>query len=81
MIGYAKGSLRIISIDTLSNAGFYKIDLDDDEELTCGAYSANGLNWAIGTNFGNVILGGSQRDLFKKYIGFKTTKIEGLMKD
>lgn len=80
MIGYANGTIRIISLTDLSDSKTYKIDLEEDEELTSGSYSYNGINWAIGTNFGNVILGAPKRDLMKQPDGIITTKVEGLMR-
>jgi len=82
MVGYAGGLVRFISLGELEDKEFYQLDINclEGEELTCGCYSANGSNWAVGTSFGSIILGASQKDLFKKHIGYVTARIDGLIK-
>lgn len=82
MVGYAGGLVRFISLGELEDKELYQLDINclEGEELTCGCYSANGSNWAVGTSFGSIILGASQKDLFKKHIGYVTARIDGLIK-
>ena len=83
MIGYAHGTIRFVSLNELEDKEWYKLDLERDlelereEELTCGCYNANGSTWAVGTSFGSIIIGVSQKDLFRKHIGYLTVKIDG----
>lgn len=83
MIGYAHGTIRFVSLNELEDKEWYKVDLERDlelereEELTCGCFNANGSTWAVGTSFGSIIIGVSQKDLFRKHQGYLTTRIDG----
>lgn len=62
MIGHYNGFIKIISINQLKTNSIYKVDLEEDETLTCGVYSPSGHNYAVGTSFGNIYLGLLKRD-------------------
>lgn len=56
------------------------MELSEGEQLTCGAFTANGSNWVLGTSFGAVLIGTQQRDLFRKPQGYNIARVEGLMR-
>ena len=70
MLGYANGLIRFVSLTDLDDYQVYQIKLEYGEELTCGCYSANNQNWAIGTSYGSVIFGATDRDLFRTAKGY-----------
>jgi hypothetical protein len=70
MLGYANGVIRFVSLTELDDAHTFQIKLEYGEELTCGCYSSNNQNWAIGTSYGSVIFGATERDLFRTARGY-----------
>lgn len=77
LVGYFKGTIKIIIIDKLQDQPFLQLPLEADEELTCAACNPGGHNVCIGTTFGNMFIisltsrNGNQAD--RKYV--KITRI------
>ena len=58
ILGHANGILRIFSIETLKIESTYQLNLQDEkEEVTAAVYNPNGVNFSIGTSYGNIYFG------------------------
>jgi len=57
LVGFSNGVIKRFNFDSLSVDVGLKVELLSGEKLTCGYYSENNLNFAVGTNYGNVFLG------------------------
>ena len=64
LVGFSNGYLKLISLESLSVKHCFKLQINRDagEVVTCGQFSANNKNFAVGTShgtlfFGNIIQG------------------------
>ena len=62
MIGHQSGYIKIISINALKTSSIYRVSLDEGEYLTAGCYSPSGHNFALGTSFGQILIGHLKKD-------------------
>src|SRR3569833_483528 len=64
LIGYANGTLKVVSLENLKSEHEFIIGLDEskNEELTVGVYNPNGVNFSVATNLGNVFFGSIKED-------------------
>lgn len=63
IIGHQFGDIEFYNVDTLkANHENYRLDLNPGEEITCGTYSQNGLNFAVGTSFGSIYILGKKKE-------------------
>lgn len=62
MIGHQSGYIKIISINALKTTSIYRVLLEDGEYLTAGCYSPSGHNFALGTSFGQILIGHLKKD-------------------
>jgi len=63
MVVYRSGFVKLIVFKTLKNedTGWNIEGLDEGEEITCGAFSPQCHNFALGTSHGNIYLGNYQK--------------------
>jgi hypothetical protein len=63
MVVYKSGFVKLIVFKTLKNedTGWNLTDLAPGEEITCGAFSPQCHNYALGTSRGNIYLGNYQK--------------------
>jgi WD40 repeat protein len=63
MVVYRSGFVKLIVFKTLKNedTGWNIPDLEPGEEITCGAFSPQCHNFALGTSRGNIYLGNYQK--------------------
>jgi len=54
VVGFANGVIKRVSFDSLSVQHVLKVDMMTGEQLTCGYYCENELNFVFGTNYGSV---------------------------
>jgi hypothetical protein len=63
MICHQNGLVRLCSIENLKVEANYQVKFEArDENLTSAVYNPNGINFAIGTNHGNIYLGSIKID-------------------
>ena len=62
MIGHENGYIKIVSISTLKVSNMYKVNLAENETLSCGIYNSSGHNFALGTSFGSIYVGHIKKD-------------------
>lgn len=84
IIGHANGLLRFLQMDKLDIFMQHQIPLDDDEEITAGAFSF-GDNFAVGTSYGNVFFGNMKNEdralSGRSYVGCQIAQLKGLAND
>ena len=56
MVGYKDGTIKFIEFKEFTTKDIFKFELKKDEELTCGTWSRNDINFAVGTSFGEIFL-------------------------
>mmetsp|Transcript_52904 Transcript_52904/g.72452 ORF Transcript_52904/g.72452 Transcript_52904/m.72452 type:complete len:250 (+) Transcript_52904:1235-1984(+) len=84
IIGHQYGDLEFYNVDTLrASPENYRLDLEDGEEITCGTYSQNGLNFAVGTSFGSIFILGKKKE---KHYGkvsnsWQVTRVDSISND
>ena len=58
LVGFSNGIIKMASFNSLSFDHCFKLEgMLSGEKITCGWYSENEINFAIGTNYGAVFLG------------------------
>lgn len=59
LVGFSNGYIKVLSIESLSVKHTLKVPINREggEVLTCGMFSANKKNFALGTNHGTLIFG------------------------
>lgn len=57
LVGFSNGVVKRVSYDSLSVEHAFKLPLASGEQLTCGFYSENNVNFAIGTSYGTIFIG------------------------
>jgi len=58
LVGFSNGIIKMADFNKLSFEQCFKLDgMLAGEKITCGWYSENEINFAIGTNYGAVFLG------------------------
>lgn len=80
LFGHANGDLKFVTLETLKVEFAYKIELNEEEELTEGCFSHSGHNFAVGTSQGNVYFGHFKKDQKTKTTVVKIAKLKGLSK-
>ena len=78
IVGHANGELTFVGLDALKVEFSYKIDLLQGEELSAGAFSPSGLNFAVGTSLGNAYFGQFKKDIQTKNVIVRVAKLHGL---
>jgi hypothetical protein len=68
MVVYKSGFVKLIVFKTLKNedTGWNIPDLEHGEEITCGTFSPQCHNFALGTSRGNIYLGNYQKPVPKE---------------
>jgi len=62
LVGHANGVMRVLSLESLKVTSQHSIRLSPEEELVCGVFNSNGINFALGTNLGSVFFGSLKED-------------------
>lgn len=80
LVGFSKGMIKRISLVRLEILDCYQLEMDDGgEEITCGYFSDNGINFVIGTNYGSIFIG-SMKSLKNDKAVIRTCKIRNIGK-
>lgn len=57
LVGFSNGTVKRIDWYKLKlNETVFKVEMLSGEQITCGYYSENDLNFVMGTNYGNIFL-------------------------
>lgn len=56
LVGFSNGVIKRVSFDKLKVTDVLKLNMMMGEKLTCGFYSDNDKNFAMGTSYGNVFI-------------------------
>jgi WD40 repeat protein len=78
LIGHADGELKFVTLESLKVEFAYRVDLNENEQLTKGCFSQSGHNFAVGTSHGNVYFGHFKKDQKTKTTVVKIAKLKGL---
>lgn len=80
LIGHALGELKLVTLDALKVESMFKMELQQGEELTTGAFNPNGMNFAVGTSFGTVYFGQFKKDNQTRNQVVRLARLTGLAK-
>jgi hypothetical protein len=56
LVGFSSGTIKRVSLDKLKVMDVLKLNMMNGEKLTCGFYSENDKNFAMGSSYGNVYI-------------------------
>jgi hypothetical protein len=56
LVGYSKGFIKRVSLEKLKIDGVIQLQMNVGEQITCGIFSENERNVALGSTYGNVYI-------------------------